>query len=103
MKEVSSQEDRRTLQERYRDNFYARLLGYSTDIAYRQMINADDAERDLSQRRSLDQILSTIPCSVCLCEHHPSADCPADDEVRRFNESQEDTRDLDMYHRDDFY
>ncbi len=66
MKEVSSEEDVRTLQERYHNNFYARLLGYSSDTAYRQMISADegshhalvdDAARDLSQRRSFEEMM----------------------------------------------
>ncbi len=63
---------------------------------------ADEADRDLQGSRSLEKMLSEMPCSACLCKHNPSADCPADEDVRRHNESQQDPRDLDMYHDYDF-
>ncbi|MEZ4210898.1 MAG: hypothetical protein R3B39_01205 [Candidatus Paceibacterota bacterium] len=45
--------------------------------------------------------LKTRPCPACLCEHHPSAYCPADEDVHRFNESQLELE--DFYHARDLW
>lgn len=102
--------------KRVRPRYEMDHRGQLIDLEESHHALVDDAERDLRGRRVLleydplqptteqvDKVLSIMPCSACLLEHHPSADCPADDDVRRHNESQQDPRDLDMYHPDDFY
>ncbi len=70
---------------------------------YRKEFEREQAEEAMVEQKAaaLYKEVMDGSCLACLCEHHPSADCPADEDTHRFNESQLEPE--DFYHARDLW